>query len=135
MEGGAHGISAIPMPGVSLDLSGGLLWTPSARRVQSLPSHQLVPEGHRLQRVHFFLAPQNLSELISYYKPTHELRLKDTGSLLLPRHCKVTSGGRAFSLKAPRNWNYLPVSVWRSSTAAFFKSRLKPHLFSLGFNN
>ncbi|KAI4905236.1 hypothetical protein NFI96_030554 [Prochilodus magdalenae] len=59
------------------------------------------------------LAPTYLTELISYYKPSRELRSQSAGSLLVPRINKVTSGSRAFSYKAPvlKELHWLPVSV------------------------
>ena len=65
-----------------------------------------------------------------------ELKAQGAGSLLVPRINKVTSGGRAFSYKAPQLWNNLPVSVRDSDTAPNFKSRLKTYyLFSRAFGN
>ena len=81
------------------------------------------------------LAPTYLTELISYYKPSRDLRSQSAGSLLVPRINKVTSGSRAFSYKAPQLWNNLPVSVRDSDTASIFKSRLKTYLFSQAFGN
>ena len=81
------------------------------------------------------LAPQYLSELLSHYEPSRLLRSQGAGLLLVPRINKVTSGGRAFSYKAPQLWNNLPVNVRDSDTASVFKSRLKTYLFSGAFGN
>ncbi|XP_060760437.1 uncharacterized protein LOC132870681, partial [Neoarius graeffei] len=76
------------------------------------------------------LAPQYLSELLLLYDPPRLLRSKGAGYLLVPRIVKATSGGRAFSYKAPLLWNSLPSSVRESDTVSAFKSRLKTYLFS-----
>ncbi|XP_060758375.1 uncharacterized protein LOC132869034, partial [Neoarius graeffei] len=76
------------------------------------------------------LAPQYLSELLLLYDPPRLLRSKGAGYLLVPRIVKATSGGRAFSYKAPLLWNSLPSNVRESDTVSAFKSRLKTYLFS-----
>ncbi|KAI5623477.1 hypothetical protein C0J50_17264, partial [Silurus asotus] len=76
------------------------------------------------------LAPQYLSELLYQYDPSHLLRSKGAGYLLVPQIMKTTTGGRSFSYKAPQLWNSLPTSVWDSDTVSVFKSRLKTYLFS-----
>uniref|UniRef100_A0AAR2M4G4 Reverse transcriptase domain-containing protein n=1 Tax=Pygocentrus nattereri TaxID=42514 RepID=A0AAR2M4G4_PYGNA len=81
------------------------------------------------------LAPQYLSELLSYYEPSRLLRSQGAGLLLVPRINKATSGGRAFSYKAPQLWNNLPANVRESDTAPIFKSRLKTYLYSQAFGD
>ncbi|XP_058237160.1 uncharacterized protein LOC131347216 [Hemibagrus wyckioides] len=80
------------------------------------------------------LAPQYLSDLLVFYDPPHLLRSKGAGYLVVPQVAKATAEGRAFSFKAPKLWNSLPISVRDSDTVSMFKSRLKTHLFSQAFN-
>uniref|UniRef100_A0A3B4C3D6 Reverse transcriptase domain-containing protein n=1 Tax=Pygocentrus nattereri TaxID=42514 RepID=A0A3B4C3D6_PYGNA len=81
------------------------------------------------------LAPEYLQDLISHYEPSRPLRSQSAGLLIVPRIQKVSSGGRAFSYKAPKLWNDLPETVRDSDTVSIFKTRLKTHLFSLAFGS
>ncbi len=71
------------------------------------------------------LAHQYLSELLSHYSPPRLLRSQNSGHLIIPRISKSTAGGRSFF--------YLPNNVREADTLCQFISRLKTHLFNLGY--
>ena len=77
------------------------------------------------------LAPTFLSDLVL---PTRTLRSQDAGLLTVPRICKQTAGGRAFSYRAQFLWNGLPVHVRDADSVSTFKSLLKTHLFSRSYD-
>ncbi len=79
------------------------------------------------------LAPQNLSELLSYYSPPCLLHSQNSGNLIKLRRSKSSAGGRSFSYLAPKLWNNLPNTVREADTLCQFKSRLKTHLFNLAY--
>ncbi len=79
------------------------------------------------------LAPQYLSELLSYYSPPHLLRSQNYRHLIIPRISKSTAGGRSFFYLAPKLWNNVPYTVREADTLCQFKSRLKTHLFNLAY--
>ena len=81
------------------------------------------------------LAPPYLSDLLTPYCPSRALRSANAGYLIIPRINKKTSGGRAFSYRAPLLWNSLPPDVRSAGTLSLFKSRLKTHLFSKAFGS
>ncbi len=79
------------------------------------------------------LAPQYLSELLSYYSPSCPLLSQNSGQLIIPRISKSTAGGRSFFYLASKLWNNLSNTVREADTICKFKSRLKTHLFSLAY--
>ncbi len=62
------------------------------------------------------LAPQYLSELLSYYSPPCPLRSQNFGHLIIPRISKSTAGGRSFFYLASKLWDNLPNNVWEAET-------------------
>uniref|UniRef100_A0A8K9Y2X2 Reverse transcriptase domain-containing protein n=1 Tax=Oncorhynchus mykiss TaxID=8022 RepID=A0A8K9Y2X2_ONCMY len=76
------------------------------------------------------LSPTYLSDLVLPYIPTRTLRSQDAGLLIVPRISKQTTGGRAFSYRAPFLWSGLPTHVRDANSVSTFKSLLKTHLFS-----
>ncbi|XP_072033035.1 uncharacterized protein [Amphiura filiformis] len=78
------------------------------------------------------LAPQYISDIVSYYKPVRNLRSSNKLSLTVTsRPSTKFYGERAFVYAAPSLWNNLPLQVRSSITVSSFKSRLKTHLFNI----
>ena len=81
------------------------------------------------------LAPKYIAELIIPYRPSRNLRSACTG-LLRQKVPKLTNtGGRSFSVCAPKFWNRLPLSLRRCTELETFKKGLKTHLFKEAFEN
>ncbi len=76
------------------------------------------------------LAPPYLAD-----KPTRSLRSSDQLLLTVPRSRLKLRGDRAFSVVAPRLWNYLPLYVKAAPTIFTFKTRIKINLLSQAFNS
>ena len=80
------------------------------------------------------LAPSYISEMLTRYHPARNLRSVGTG-LLVPRVPRLKcTGGRAFSITAPKMWNSLPVGLRTCTNVDGFKRDLKTHLFREAFN-
>ena len=79
------------------------------------------------------VGPCYLKELLVPYKPARELR-SSTGNLLLvpTTHYKETEK-RAFSARAPREWNKLPESIKNKPSVNSFKSALKTYLYKAAY--
>ena len=78
-------------------------------------------------------APSYLSSMISFYKPTRNLR--SSGKLLLNAPVMKTKmyGEKSFTYAAPHIWNSLPLSIRQIEDEKKFKSALKTHLFKSHF--
>ena len=74
--------------------------------------------------------PAYLSDLLSVYTPSRQLRSScDTRKLRIP-HVKTKSfGHRSFAFAAPAQWNSLPFEIRHKQTVSSFKTSLKTHLF------
>ena len=57
------------------------------------------------------LAPNYLSDLLSYHTPAHSLHFVDGLLLTVPRANLPTAGDRSFRVFAPRVWNEIPYTV------------------------
>ncbi|XP_072048919.1 uncharacterized protein [Amphiura filiformis] len=78
------------------------------------------------------LAPQYISDIVTYYKPVRNLRSSNKLSLTVTsRPSTKFYGERAFVYAAPSLWNNLPLQVRSSITVSSFKSCLKTHLFNI----
>ena len=76
------------------------------------------------------LSPSYLSNLLSKYTPSRQLRSSsDTHVLQVPRFRARTLGERSFSYRAPTTWNNLPFALRSSNKLSSFKSSLKTTLF------
>ena len=75
-----------------------------------------------------FGKPAYLSELLSPYKPSRNLRSSDANLLTVP-FIRTELGRRSFSFAAPIEWNKLPPDLRSCSTVSTFCSKLKTHLF------
>ena len=81
------------------------------------------------------LAPGNLSDLISPYKPNRRnLRSAEKNLLAVSRTRFKTFGNRSFPVASPVLWNTIPLAIKNSSTISIFQKRLKTFLFKKYFN-
>ena len=72
--------------------------------------------------------PAYLSDLISPYKPSRNLRSSDANLLAVP-FIRTELGKRSFSFAAPTVWNNLPPDLRSCSVVSTFCSKLKTYLF------
>ena len=80
------------------------------------------------------LAPAYITELITPYNPSRDLRSGSKRLLQIlraARSAKACYGMRAFSIVAPKEWNRLPDSVRCADSVHCFKKALKTYLFNL----
>jgi hypothetical protein len=113
---------------------------PSVRR-----HHHITPTLKRLhwlpiqQRIHFKIAsltyktlknlqPSYLSDLLTPYVPSRNLRSLDKQLLTVP-DIRSANGRRSFTFAAPTLWNSLPVALRSCPTLPIFLTELKTHLF------
>ena len=79
-------------------------------------------------------APPYLSELLHLCSPSLSLcSAVDTRIFGIPRMGRRTLGKISFQYIGPVLWNSLPISIRRSSSLSYFKSKLKTHLFSSAY--
>jgi exonuclease III len=78
-------------------------------------------------------APSYLSEMLSSYVPSRELR--SGNQCLLKEKCArlKTVGDRSFQVAAPYLWNRLPYDLRNCEALEPFKKGLKAHFFSLAY--
>ena len=76
------------------------------------------------------LAPDYLSELLTRYEPKRSLRSSGQGLLTVPTANLKSYGDRAFSIRAPKEWNHLPVDIRNATSLDIFKKQLKTYLFT-----
>ncbi len=79
------------------------------------------------------LAPHYLSQLLTVYTPSRDLRSSDSGLLVVPPTHLQSMGDRAFSSCAPNLWNSLPSEIRQAESFSFFKSVLKTYFFQNSF--
>ncbi len=79
------------------------------------------------------LAPHYLSQLLSVYTPSRDLRSSDSGLLVIPPTLLRSMGDRAFSSCAPKLWNSLPSEIRQTESFCVFKSVLKTYFFRIAF--
>ena len=75
------------------------------------------------------LAPAYLSNLISVYKPTRNLRSSNAFLLTPVSSNFVRLGDRAFSVYAPKIWKKIPSYIKNAKSLVTFKSKLKTYFF------
>lgn len=76
-----------------------------------------------------FLCFQSFTSLLPY----PSLCSSNAHLLSAPLSRHWTMGDRAFSVAGPTLWNVLPLGLRQCTSAAFFESQQKPHLFRLTF--
>ena len=79
-------------------------------------------------------APQYISDLLTQYKPTRELRSASVISLTVPKH-QSNYGKRAFATAAPVLWNSLPSKLRETESYELFKKQLKTYLFNGAYSS
>ena len=57
------------------------------------------------------LAPVYLSDVLNDYTPVRDLRSSSQNLLLVPMSNLKSYGDRAFSICAPKLWNFLPIHI------------------------
>ena len=80
------------------------------------------------------LGPMYLSELLTSYVPSHELRSKSQNLLAIPK-TNLNIGKRSFSVCGPHLWNSLPVYLRQAESLMSFKSGLKTFYFNKEYFN
>ena len=79
-------------------------------------------------------SPPYLSDLLTVYTASHQLRsCSDNSVLRRPSVRTVSYGQRSFAYSAPSAWNALPQQVRSSDSVSTFRSRTKTHLFRLAY--
>ena len=80
------------------------------------------------------LAPKYISDLVVIKSSMYNLRSADSLFLSVPHiNTKRTLGDRAFTIAAPKLWNYLPVELRQINSIFAFKRQLKSYLFHLAY--
>ena len=74
-------------------------------------------------------APEYISNMLTRHVPLRNLRSAHSNRLVIQVPNLKNTGGRAFSVQAPKLWNALPDDVRLCNTLDMFKSKLKTHLF------
>ena len=102
-----------------------LHWLPVEKRI----IYKIATLSHRCLNG---LAPSYLSELLTPYTPSRQLRSSSgTTRLIVPRTKYRVFGERRFACFAPKIWNSLPKSIREAKTVTAFKRASKTHLFTL----
>ena len=70
------------------------------------------------------LAPQYLTDLLTPYTPSRNLRSSDPGRLTVPKVKLKKRGDRTFAAAGPKLWNSLPPSIRHAPSICTFKSVL-----------
>ena len=80
------------------------------------------------------LGPMYLSEVLTSYVPSRELRSKSQNLLAIPK-TNLNIGKRSFSVCGPHLWNSLPVYLRQAESLMPFKSGLKTFYFNKEYFN
>ena len=75
-------------------------------------------------------APDYLSNLISFRKPTYATRSSHDSTLLSIPRTRTRTADNAFQVSGPRLWNSLPTNMRQAKSLDIFKGQLKTHLFN-----
>ena len=78
--------------------------------------------------------PGYLNDLLEQYIPTRTLRSSTDNLLCVPKTRYVEAERRAFSVRAPREWNDLPRNIKNCESVCSFRSNLKTYLFRVAYN-
>ena len=76
------------------------------------------------------LAPNYLSNCLTLYTPSRNLRSSNDNLRLNYPITRVQAGDRTFTVAASKGWNNLPMSIRQSASIDIFKKALKTHLFT-----
>ena len=105
-----------------------LHWLPIVSRIQykvAAPCYDSLTESY----------PFYLSELLTVYHPSRQLRSISDTKTCIPFTETKTFGQRTFSFTGPKQWNSLPYDVRYSESASSFKPSLKTNLFKSAYNS
>ena len=80
------------------------------------------------------LAPNYLSDLLSYHAPARSLHFVDGLLLTAPQATLPTGSDRSFRVFAPQVWNEIPYTVRACESLNTFKKALKTFYFRKAFN-
>ena len=110
--------------------------TPILKRLHWLPLRQRVEYKVSLlsYKIRQTSEPAHLSALLIEHVPTHNLRLSERSYLEIPR-TKLALASQAFSVAAPRTWNFLPTDVTSAESLTIFRKRLKTYLFNTAYKH
>ena len=75
-------------------------------------------------------APDYLSNLISFRKPTYATRSSHDSTLLFIPRTRTRTADNVFQVAGPRLWNSLPTNIRQAKSLDIFKGQLKTHLFN-----
>ena len=76
-------------------------------------------------------APSYISELLTNYKPSRNLRSRTKNLLTVPRSNTKTYGDRSFQVAAAKLFNELPTDLKSTDSTNSFKAKLKTYLFNI----
>lgn len=74
-------------------------------------------------------APSYVSELITPYAPTRQLRSSGVGLVCVPAIKRARMGGCSFRRLAAQHWNKLPCCLRMEAQESCFRKKLKTYLF------
>ena len=111
--------------------------TPLLRTLHWLPIQARIDYKLSTLCFHFFSgsSPTYISELLTVYTPTRQLRSSsDSRTLVIPHTKTKTYGQRTFTYCASTQWNSLPAHIRHSQSVHSFKRALKTHLFRIHYS-
>jgi hypothetical protein len=78
--------------------------------------------------------PTYLKNLLDPYVPTRNLRSASSNMLCVPQTHYANTRKRAFSIRAPAEWNKLTKDIRNCDSLSTFKSKLKTYLFKIAYH-
>lgn len=87
------------------------------------------------QSIHNDSAPQYMKQLLSYYRPSRNLRSAHDPFILTVNRSKKRYGATSFPILGAELWNALPPELRCTVSKNSFKSNLKTHLFHEAFRD
>lgn len=95
-----------------------LHWLPIQARV----TFKVLCFGHKILNEK---GPSYLRPLLTAYRPTWNLRSLGTAKLIMPKVCRVRSGGSSFSFLAAKAWNDLPMELRTCPSETMFWKKIE----------
>jgi hypothetical protein len=78
--------------------------------------------------------PAYLKDLLIPYVPARSLRSSTENLLCVPKTHYSETAKRAFSVRAPTEWNSLPRELKNCKNVSTFKTKLKTHFYKMAYN-
>ena len=105
--------------------------TPTLRKLHWLPVHERIIFKILLLTFKCLngMGPSYLSDMLKPYTPARTLRSSSNNLLQIPNTHYRDTERRSFSVRAPIEWNRLPLEIKNKKTVASFKVALKTYLF------